>query len=159
MSWTCWCNMERFWSKVQKTDECWIWTASRKFDGYGRFWYHGREILAHRFSWKLHNGIIPEGLNVLHKCDNPPCVRPNHLLLGTQYDNIQDKLLKGRYEPLRGVKHGRSKINEASVEYIRKAYKKGSLQKELALMFNLSQQHISAIINEVYWKHVVPVLT
>jgi hypothetical protein len=91
---------ERFWAKVDKTGECWLWTAAVNSSGYGRLQVGGRGgpgvELAHRFSWKLATGIDPGPLCVLHVCDNPPCVNPDHLVLGTQSANIRDMVGKGR---------------------------------------------------------------
>lgn len=95
---------DRFWSKVDRSGDCWTWTASRTRHGYGRIGLgHDRVETAHRVSWMLANGPIPEGVFVCHRCDNPPCVRPDHLFLGTALDNIRDMIAKGRgrgqYEP------------------------------------------------------------
>ena len=86
---------ELFWSHVAKSDGCWLWTAGLN-RGYGAFAVHRKDIGAHRYSWMLENGPIPDGLFVLHRCDNPPCVRPDHLFIGTQLDNMLDKMSKGR---------------------------------------------------------------
>ena len=97
-------RIERFWSLVATGDECWEWLGSVGHHNYGRFWNDGKEIKAHRFSWQLHNGAIPEGLWVLHRCDNPRCVRPDHLWLGTVLENTRDMLAKGRERPpYRGI--------------------------------------------------------
>lgn len=91
-------NEERFWAKVAKLGvcSCWEWTGWRKETGYGRVRIDGRILYAHRVSWILANGPIPDDLRVLHRCDNPPCVNPDHLFLGTQGDNNADRDAKGR---------------------------------------------------------------
>jgi hypothetical protein len=100
---------ERFWQHVDKSDTCWNWTASTKPFGYGRFvtrnHYKQKEELAHRVSWELHYGPIPQGMFVCHKCDNPPCVNPEHLFLGTGDDNMKDRNSKQRQA--KGERHGK----------------------------------------------------
>ena len=93
---------ERFWRHVERGDDCWRWTAHR-IRVRGKLWYGMFNALprtpmgAHRFSWELHNGPIPNGLFVLHSCDNPECTNPKHLFLGTQADNVRDMTLKRRH--------------------------------------------------------------
>lgn len=89
---------ERFLEKVDRRgeDDCWLWLAGTSAGGYGLFFNKGR-IMAHRFSYQLHRGTIPQGLRVCHSCDNPPCVNPKHLWLGTPKDNTQDMMNKGRF--------------------------------------------------------------
>lgn len=89
--------MDRFWSKVNKTDGCWLWIASRHKKGYGQFKLDGKMRKAHRVAWELTYGPIPPDKNVCHTCDNPPCVRPDHLFLGTNGDNVRDAVKKGRW--------------------------------------------------------------
>lgn len=95
----------RFWSKVLKTDGCWLWMGARHPQGYGNIGLpkdeNGRYPIgkAHRVSWELHNGPIPAGLLVMHRCDNPPCVNPDHLFVGTVGDNVRDSASKGRLRP------------------------------------------------------------
>ena len=88
--------MNRFWDKVDKYGEfCWLWRGARR-DGYGMFWFKGKIVSAHRVSWELRFGGIPVGMQVLHKCDNRLCIKPEHLFLGTQADNLLDAVKKGR---------------------------------------------------------------
>ena len=88
---------ERFWAAVDTTGDCWLWTAGRNRLGYGFLMVNGKTTSAHRFSYMLHHGEIHDGLHVMHACDNPPCVNPKHLSLGTMKDNIADSIAKGRY--------------------------------------------------------------
>jgi endogenous inhibitor of DNA gyrase (YacG/DUF329 family) len=155
---------ERFWKNVSKPDDpdgCWIWVGHFDQEGYGRINVRlegGRRVLmnAHRLSWELHNGPIPDGMSVLHDCpggDRPDCVRPSHLWLGTQLDNIRDRDSKGR--SARGERCGNAKTTEAKVIEIRRRYAAGGIsQVSLALEFNLSPSHIHAIISGTRWKHV-----
>ncbi len=88
--------MDRLMGKVSIGDSCWEWTGAKESAGYGRIKNAGRTMSAHRVSWELHNGPIPAGMLVCHRCDNPPCVRPSHLFLGTQADNAIDRERKSR---------------------------------------------------------------
>ena len=90
-------QIERFWAKVDKTGDCWVWMGYRTVDGYGRLGWGQNVYNASRVAWVLTNGPIPEGLSALHKCNNPPCVRPKHLYLGTQMENMQDRKRAGHY--------------------------------------------------------------
>src|SRR5436190_19501979 len=108
---------ERFWSKVVRTDGCWLWTASTDRDRYGHIKkgaHKSKLIIAHRASWILHFGPIADGQNVPHTCDNPPCTRPDHLFLGTRRDNFIDSLTKGRHVFL-----SKAKLSIADVDRIR----------------------------------------
>lgn len=102
--------IERFWRYVQKTETCWLWVGVKSSDGYGSMGIDGKQVGTHRVSWELHNGPIPDGKRVLHNCpggDNPTCVNPAHLFLGTQKDNVQDCIRKRRRAEHRGTHKGR----------------------------------------------------
>jgi hypothetical protein len=111
---------DRFWSYVQPVEGCWVWGGPIEASGYGFMGAYSGYVKAHRFSWTLHNGPISDGLFVLHTCDNPPCVNPTHLFLGTARDNSDDKHLKGRANPPRGEKHWRAVLTEDLVREIRR---------------------------------------
>lgn len=143
---------ERFWAKVEKTGGCWNWTAAHNKRGYGRIRISGKSAHTHRISWELHNGPIPEGLWVLHKCDNPPCVNPAHLFLGTYKYNIADMIKKGRVP--RGESVSRAKLSWNNVEQIRSMYRGngGTLsQRELSKKFGVGQASISRVVTMKGW--------
>ena len=149
-------DIARFWSRVDKTDDvnsCWEWTAAKINAGYGQVSLNGTTVLAHRFAWVLHFGDIPEGLCVLHKCDNRGCVRPDHLWLGTKADNQRDMVDKGRSARLQGEDHGRSKLTEAQAILIKNTYPAAS-QYLLADVYGIDQSQISRIINGDNWRHL-----
>lgn len=156
----------RFWSKVNKLTEsgCWEWTGSVNLPPvlpYGRFTLNG-VVKAHRVSWILEYGKIPDGLCVCHKCDNPRCVRPDHLFLGTHKDNQQDCLNKGRHV----VKYGRqpgtkfgvnapsARLTEPQVLEIRSKYAISKNRLELARKYNITPQAIGKIVNRKSWTHL-----
>jgi antitoxin component HigA of HigAB toxin-antitoxin module len=141
---------KRFWGKVQRTDSCWFWLGSRQSNGYGRVMVNYARIPAHRQAWVYTNGTIPMGMWILHKCDTPLCVRPEHLFLGTPKDNTQDMLRKGRFVAGRratGEKHHNHTLTDVQVQEIhdiRETY--GSTQQEIARRFGVSQSHVSSIL-------------
>lgn len=154
--------IDRFWAKVQKSEECWEWTSAI-CDGYGVLWM-GRSnsaARAHRLSWEIHNGPIPEGLLVCHACDNRKCVRPSHLFLGTDKDNNQDMIQKGRWRggPLKpserkGSEINFAKLNEEKVFRIKRMILKGVPNFRIADWLFLSRGAIGLIKNGKNWKHV-----
>jgi len=100
-------DYKRFWAKVEKTDRCWNWTGAIFAKGYGLLGYNGHNFTVHRFSWVIHNGPIPDNKWVLHHCDNPKCVKPEHLYLGTAQDNADDMVARGRQrKPAKECKQG-----------------------------------------------------
>ena len=110
---------DRFWSKVQQTDHCWMWTASKNNKGYGVLGDKPKRWLAHRLSWTLAHGDIPDTAQVLHRCDNPACVRPDHLFLGNPAINAADKISKGRHNSPRGEAKPNARLTYALVAAIR----------------------------------------
>ncbi|MGE3598815.1 MAG: HNH endonuclease [Dehalococcoidia bacterium] len=149
--------ISRFWSYVDSSagpDACWEWTRSRIHDGYGRFWDTKRMWRAHRFAWTITHGDIPDGIVVLHKCDNPPCCNPSHLALGTTSDNNWDKVHKGRFQDQRGERNPYAKLTADDVRAIREALKGGESQSSIATRHNVSQSNISFIALGKSWRHV-----
>ena len=127
---------------------CWIWLGYGDKNGYGTFYPRGERWKAHRYSWTIHNGPIPDGLMVCHRCDVPACVNPTHLFLGTQQDNISDCILKNR--------RGGIKLTEEQVLEIRKIYtRKHGEKTRLSEQYGISNQQICDILNNKYWKHLI----
>lgn len=149
------CTVARFWSHVRVGGrlECWEWQAGLRCGGYGVFVLrHGKTLPSHRFIWSEIHGEIPKGLNICHKCDNPRCVNPRHLFIGTQYDNIQDQIRKGRM--VRGEQHGRAKLRAAQVLEIRALSNSGVTFAEIGRRFSIAWQHAQNIVNRRIWRHV-----
>lgn len=144
----------RFWAKVKRGDDCWEWSASLTGKGYGQIALGGgvrRNLLAHRLSWEIHNGRVPDGMVVCHHCDNRRCVRPDHLFVGTTADNQRDMANKGR--SLSGERHNRVKLSADDVRWLRwaGAYT-GASNTELAQLFGVSRGHVSDILAGRYWR-------
>ena len=142
---------ERFWEKVDKSGECWIWTAARQKFGYGKFAVAkgGPFVCAHRFSYEDQVGPIPEGMLVLHHCDNPPCVRPSHLFLGTQADNYADMRSKGRwrYKPRdqSGERNPNSILTDAQVAAMLRDLADGGRPVSVARKYGIQYKTLWAI--------------
>jgi hypothetical protein len=133
---------------------CWEWTGTRFSQGYGRIAYLNRSLKAHRVAYELFVGPIPEGKLVCHACDNPPCVNPEHLFLGTDLENLQDAARKGRKDH-KGEKNSRVKITEFIVKQIREDYAVGDImQQDLADKYGVTQMTISNIVTRRTWKHI-----
>jgi hypothetical protein len=147
----------RFWAKVDKRgpDECWEWTAHKQANGYGTIGIGDKSHRAHRISYQLHKGEIPEGLCICHTCDNPGCVNPDHLWAGTQKENRQDCARKGRSPAGRGERHRSAKLTTADVIEIRRAYAAGECgSRKLGKRFGIAPGNILCIVQRTKWKHV-----
>lgn len=157
-------DKERFWKNVdvRNNNECWNWNALRNPEGYGRFGLQYKNWRAHRLSWMLaNNKEIPEGMCILHKCDNPSCVNPAHLWLGTDNDNVQDAYNKGRKND-RGENSARSKLTREQVVIIKKAKAEAKFKygdkvkfcKYWGMKFNVSWHTIEHILYDQRWSHI-----
>lgn len=186
-------DAERFWSKVQKfgpvpkgkpsLGRCWMWIPQMEQNRYGCFTLNNKSVTAHRVSWELHRGPIPNSLMVLHHCDNRPCCNPDHLFLGTQLDNITDCVSKKRNafgarhgsktKPERvargerhgftlhpesipkGERNGNSRLTNKRVIAIRREYAKGGItQARLANRLGIPLAHLNRIIVKKAWRHI-----
>lgn len=154
---------QRFWAKVERTDGCWIWKAARNPAGYGMFGTGPRGtriVLAHRYSFELAYGPIPHGILICHHCDNPACVRPDHLFAGTNSDNMKDSAKKHRNagqrhpEMRQGENHGMAKLTENDVLTIRKLSQEGWPGIAIARRFSITPTHISKIVRHLAWRHI-----
>lgn len=152
---------DRFWSKVdiRSDDGCWEWQATIVRGGYGQIRVtpsrhdDRRSTSAHRASWEIHNGPIPEGLCVLHKCDNPSCVNPRHLFLGTKADNNADKVAKGRQA--HGTQINTARLTDDDVIEIRRIREETNLfYREIAGRFGVATSTIRAVITRKTWRHL-----
>lgn len=136
---------KRFWSKVSKTETCWVWTGAHGQSGHGVVSTGQKSTQASRISWELHFGTIPNGLMICHHCDNPPCVRPDHLFLGTQKDNMKDSCVKYRQQ---------KKYTPGTIRLIRSRYANGTNTIVLAKDYGIPHYYIKRIIIRRVWKHL-----
>ena len=159
---------KRFWSKVDKTSQqpCWIWTAlrTRSYPShpYGRLRISRKWAAAHRISWEIHYGKIPEGMLVCHSCDNTLCVNPNHLFLGTSKDNTQDMMNKGRgagqkgtrFQPdVAGLNNGRARLTPKDVLAIRQDQNKSL--KEWSEVLGVAERTVDHVLKGSTWQHLL----
>jgi hypothetical protein len=152
--------LRRFWAKVNKDGPvvreelgpCWVWTACQLKAGYGLFGA-GKLRTAHRVSYEIANGAIPDGSIVLHRCDVPACVRPDHLRLGTHAENTADMIAKGRGR-LTGAANGNARIDEDTVRAIVEAVRGGTPRKEAARRFGVSLSSVGHIMTGRLWPQV-----
>lgn len=147
---------ERFWMKVRVLEDnhsCWEWVASKNKKGYGQFRIEPgvSPVKAHRAAWLITEGSIPEGMVVMHQCDNPSCVRPSHLALGTHQDNMDDMVRKGRQSNGPAVK-GRRKLTDWQVKEIRSRYATGlTSMRQLGAEYGIDSSNVSRLVNFQQW--------
>lgn len=144
---------DRFWRFIQKTADCWNWTGRNMSGRYGLFRVRrGLQKAAHRMSWELAHGPIPDGMVVCHKCDNPLCVRPDHLFIGTQRDNCLDCSRKGR--TLIGERNGNSRLSKDQVLAIRSRVADGERIGTVARIYGIAWISVQRIVRHRTWRHV-----
>lgn len=150
-------TIARFWRKVDRSGACWLWTGAVA-SGYGRLWCAPQYWLAHRFSYALAHGAIPDNLCVLHTCDRPLCVRPDHLVLGTQIENIRDRCDKGRTRgsrvPTKGSAQPRALLSEERVGALRKKHAEGVPPSQLLAESGVALPTLKKALYRQTWRHV-----
>lgn len=157
---------EEFWAQVDQTGVCWIWKRAVA-RGYGWLRFRGRPMMAHRVAYLLKNGTLPSDLCVCHHCDNPPCVNPAHLFIGTRADNNRDRDRKGRLganvgltmrkypeRRARGERQGSAKLTAAVVRDIRKRAAAGETHRSIARVYGVSKTCVGEIVRRENWAHV-----
>lgn len=149
---------EWFWSRVDKSGDCWVWRGRCLQSGYGQLIVKKKVLLAHRVAFELTHGHIPPGLEICHRCDNPPCVNPAHLFCGSHADNMRDMKTKGRQS--RGARpyrdgHRNAKLNADSVREIRSLHQQGMSFVELGRRYGVSGDQASNVVKRRSWRDVV----
>lgn len=153
---------ERFWAKVDRMGDCWLWLGAKTQGGYGLIRVGRLIYMAHRIAWDLANSPIPggarrrdkrgaQGTLVLHRCDTPSCVRPAHLFLGTQIDNMTDAQAKGHHAPMAGELNPNARLLITDIQTIRFLYSQGESPSALAKRFNISKSHVHKICANQSW--------
>lgn len=161
-------TIDKFQQRIIKTDGCWTWKGAKNLKGYGHLWVKGKNIGAHRISYMLYKGDIPNGMVICHRCDNPTCVNPDHLFLGTQKDNISDRDQKGhtakgdrsgkKTKPeriARGENNGSTKLTTHDVLTIRDLWDRRKFsQRAIGRMYDIHHDTVWRIVNRKNWDHV-----
>lgn len=137
----------------RETSGCWIWSGRKFRLGYGSIYWDGRLLSTHRVSYLLNVGDIPEGIHVLHSCDNPPCVNPLHLRLGTHAENMRDKAERGRNAEMKGERNPASKITQDVADSIRSTWHQGGVKSkaQLARDFGVSEGIVHNVLSGRHW--------
>jgi hypothetical protein len=148
--------VDRFWAAVtpRGIEECWLWHGTINPNGYGTIYCLDRVMGAHRVSWLIHAGEIPDGMFVLHRCDVPACVNPAHLFLGTPAENVADMIRKGRGADRHGISTGKIKLTPLGVQTIRWAVAHGKTHRVVAADFGISRSNVGLIVSRKAWEHV-----
>lgn len=148
-------TIARFWSRVDKSgaDGCWLWTST-KHKGYGRARSGRGYVRAHRAAWELTNGPIPAGMCACHRCDNPSCVNPGHLFLGTHSENMADRNAKGRQARLSGTAHGNAKLTDERVAAMRADRAAGMIYREIGAKYGVTTGAAHNVVTGKSWTHV-----
>lgn len=146
--------MDRFYDKVmpEPNTGCWLWLSTTNWKGYGQFWINGKYQMAHRISYLWNVADIPDGLLVLHTCDNPSCVNPDHLRVGTNQDNMTDRNKKNRQA--KGNFHGNRKLIDEDIISIRSMIDSKIPLRQIANAFGVTRRNINDIKNKAIWNHI-----
>jgi len=149
-------DFARFMQRVQvrSRHECWEWLGHYGDGRYGYLSVGGKSVRAHRWLFALLHGAVADDEVVRHKCDNPRCVNPTHLEIGTYADNTRDKFDRGRAPNRQGSKHPLARMTEADVVALRKAAELGETHEQLAARFGLSRAHVGKITRRENWRHI-----
>lgn len=142
---------ERFEKKFEKAAGCWNWTASKTWVGYGKFYADGHTLHAHRYAYQIYVGPIPDGMEIMHTCDNMACVNPDHLRPGTHRENMDDRNTKRRNNPPIGERSGSNKLTE---EQVRAIFADQRTQMVIAAEYDIYQSLVSKIKNGERWAHL-----
>lgn len=150
-------DAEGFWAKVDRSggsDACWPWLRAIDGAGYGAVRINYKLYKAHRLSWILTHGELPDGMHVCHHCDNPPCANPAHLFLGTPLDNMRDREQKGRHNPARGERNSKARLTELQVRAIFAARQSGERARDIAKRFGVAKSTVEVIYAGTSWSHL-----
>lgn len=144
---------ERLWAKTQKSDTCWVWIGAHLISGYGHMTINKKRVTVHRLSWEVHNGPIPIGMEILHRCDNPPCIRPDHLFIGTNQDNVDDMVSKKRHTY--GDRNGHAVFTDDQAREILYLLRtKQATGRQIAQQYGVDETTISKMRLGITWKHL-----